>query len=135
MLDHEEEGDEKAEVPNPIHDECFLAGGRSRVFGEPETDKQKRGQTHALPADEHHQVIAGQNQCEHEEHEQVQIGKEAIEAPFFPHIADRINVDHKADARDHQQHHQRKLVKIKGEIDLEAAGPDPGGERFPVRQL
>src|SRR5579864_5835072 len=79
VLDHQEERDEKAEVADAVDDECFLAGGCGGVFGEPEA-------------------------YEHEEHEEVEIREETIEAALFPHIADRVDMNEESDAGDHQQH-------------------------------
>ncbi len=125
MLDHQEEGDEEAEIADAIDDECFFAGGCGGVFREPEADQQVRGETDALPTDEHHQVVLREHQREHEEHEEVEVGHEAVVAVVIPHVADRINVDEEADAGDDQQHDERKLVEVEAEINLEVAGADP----------
>src|SRR5262245_25525916 len=58
------------------------------------------------PTDKQQQIIAGEHQREHEEHEQVQITEEAVETAFLPHIADGVNVDQKSDAGHNQQHDQ-----------------------------
>jgi hypothetical protein len=43
---------------------------------------------------------------------------EAVVAVVIPHVADRVDVDEEADAGDHQQHDQRKLVEIEAEVNL-----------------
>ena len=109
---------------------AFLPASAARVLHEPEADQQIGREADALPADEHQQVVVGQHQRQHEKHEQVQIGEEAVEAAFLPHVADGINVDEEADAGDDQQHHQRKLVELEGEVDLEISSAHPGCERL-----
>ncbi len=99
MLDHQEQRDQESEVADAIHDERFLAGRSGRIFCEPESDQQIRRQPHPFPADKHQQVVAGQHQRQHEEHEQVEVAEEAVESAFFPHVANGINVNQQADAR------------------------------------
>src|SRR5258708_2031520 len=92
---------------------------------EVETDQQVRGQAYAFPPHEHQQVVVGQHQGEHEEHEEVQVGEESIEAAFMCHEADSVNVDEKSDARYHQHHDARQLVEIEAERYVERAGIEP----------
>ncbi len=116
MLDQQKQGDQKSEVANPVDDEGFLPGRRRRIFREPEADQQVGRQPHAFPPDEHLQVVARQHQREHEKHEQVEVGEEAIEAAFLPHVAHRIDVNQEADPGHDQQHHQCELIEIELEI-------------------
>ena len=110
MLDHQEEGNQKTEIANSVCDEGLHASSGSGVFQEVEADQKIRCQTHALPPNKHDQVVVGQDQHEHEKHEQIQIGEEAPEAVILPHVADRINVDEEADTGYHHQHDERKLI-------------------------
>ena len=133
MLDDQEQRDQKSEVADAVDDERFLPGRCRRIFCEPEPDQQIRRQAHALPADEHQQVVVGQHQRQHEKHEQVQVGEEAVVAGVVPHVADGVDVDQESDSGDDQQHDQRELIEIEGEIGVEAAGKsnaraDPVGE-------
>ena len=132
MLDDQKQRDQKSEVADAVDDERFLARRRRRIFREPESDQQIRRQAHALPADEHHQVVVGQHQRQHEEHEQVQVGEEAVVAGVVPHVADGVDVDQKSDSGDDQQHDQRKLIEIESEVGAEAAGANPVREEFLV---
>ena len=134
MLDQQKQRDQESEVADAVDDEGFLSCGGGRVLYEEEADQQIRRQADALPADEHQQVVAGQDQRQHEKHEQVQVGEEAVEAAFLPHVADGINVNQETNAGDDQQHDQRKLVEIEGEVDLEIPSAQPGCEGFDVRQ-
>ena len=62
MLDKQEHADQKSEVADAVDDECFLAGVGGGVFLEPEADQQVRGKSHALPANEHQQIVVRQHQ-------------------------------------------------------------------------
>ena len=125
MLDDEEDADEKSEIADAVDDESFFAGRRRRVFGEPEANQQIRRQAHALPPDEHHQIVVGQHQRQHEKHEQVEVGEEAIVAGIVPHVPDGVDVNQKADAGHDQQHDERKLIDVEGKIDNERTGANP----------
>ena len=46
------------------------------------------------------------------------------------HVADGIDVDQKADPRDHHQHDQRQGVHQEGHLGLEGAGGDPGVQGY-----
>ena len=107
VLDHQEKRNQESKIANPIDDECFLTGRRRRVFCEPEADQQVRRQAHALPADEHDQIVLRQHQRQHEEHEQVHVRHEAVVTVVFPHVADRVDVNEEADAGDYEQHDER----------------------------
>ena len=107
MLDQQKECNKESEVADAVDDECFLTCRCGRVFREPESDQQVRREAHALPANKHHQVVVGEDQHQHEEHEQVQVTEEAVEPVVLPHVADRIDVDEESDTGDDQQHHKR----------------------------
>ena len=90
MLDHQKQRDQESEIADAVNNECFLAGSRRGIAQEEKSNQQIRRQPHAFPAHKHQQVIAGQNQRQHEEHKQVQIAEEAIVATFLPHVSDGI---------------------------------------------
>ena len=69
MLEQQKHAQEEGEVANAVDDECFLAGVGGRIFEKEETNQQIRRQAHAFPAHEHQQIIVGQHQREHKEHE------------------------------------------------------------------
>src|ERR1700674_1534135 len=115
----------EAEVADPIDDERFLPRVRSRFFQEVETDEQITREPHALPTNEEQHVILSQHQDEHEEHEQVQIRKEAVVPALMHHVSGRVNVDQPADTRDNHEHHHGQLIHLKVEACAEITRSDP----------
>ena len=126
VLDHQEHGEQEAEVADAVDDEGFLAGVGGGVLREVEADEQVGGETDALPADEHQQEAGGQHQHQHEEHEEVEVGEEAPVAFFVRHVADGVDVDEEADAGDDAEHDEGEVIDGEGEVDLEAGDGDPG---------
>ncbi len=118
--------DEKAEVADAVDDEGLLARVGGGFLLEPEADQQVRGQAHALPANKHHQRIAGQHQHRHEKQKKVEVGEVPRVAFVVAHVADGVDVNQEADAGDDQQHDQRKLIEDEAEVDVQQAGVDPG---------
>src|SRR6185437_4109909 len=102
---------------------------------EKEADQQVCVESHALPADEHQQIVVRQYQGEHEEHEKVHVCEEAIEAAFMRHVADRVNVNQEPDSGDHQDHHGGELVKIKAKWRREISGGNPGADGLLIRHM
>src|ERR1700690_2850194 len=90
-----------------------------------EANQQIRGEADALPAYKHEQKILRQHQRQHEEHEEIEIGKERPVALLVRHITDRVDVDEEADAGDDQQHDQRELIKRVCKIRVKGRGGDP----------
>jgi hypothetical protein len=104
------------------------------VFFEIEANQQIRSEAHALPTHEHEQKIFREHQCEHEEHEEVEIGEETPVAFFMRHVAHGIDMDEEANAGDDQEHHERELVEGEREIGVEDGGGDPGAVALDVGQ-
>ena len=105
------EADQHRGVADPGRDERLLR--RARVLGllEPEPDQQVRAKPDALPAHIQKEVVVRQDQQEHEEHEEVQVGEEAAVPRIAVHIADRVHVDQQPDAGDDQDHRCRQHVQ------------------------
>src|SRR5258707_5897961 len=61
----------------------------------------------------------------HEEHEEVEVGEETPVALFMRHIADRVDVDQKADAGHDAEHDEGQVVDSEGEADGEAGDCNP----------
>ena len=78
----------------------------------------------AFPADEQHEQRPAEHQQQHEEQEQVEVREVARVARVVLHVADRVDVDQRADAGDDQRHHGRQPVEV--ERDLERAAADVG---------
>ena len=131
--EEQQNADGESEVADARGDERFLPGADRGLLQEPETDQQVAAQAHAFPADEHQDDVRGEHQREHEKDEQVQVGEEAVVALFVGHVAGRIDVHQQADEGDDEQHHDRELVNLQGEIHFELAGGNPGEIAFSPR--
>src|SRR5579863_2306545 len=88
LPDQQEHTNQKSEVTDAVDDKRLLAGIRSRVFEEEESNQQIRREANALPAHEQQQIARRQHQCEHEEHEQIQVAEEAVVTPLTLHVRD-----------------------------------------------
>ena len=74
------------------------------------------------------QVVVGQDQDEHAEHEQVQVGEEPVVALVTAHVADRVVVDEHADRAHHDEHHRGQRVDVVAPLHDERTRPEPGEE-------
>jgi hypothetical protein len=84
----EHDAEHDAPVADAVGDESLLRRVARLLTVDVVADEQVGTQSHAFPADEHQQEIVGQHQRQHHEHEQVQIGEEAVEALIAVHVAD-----------------------------------------------
>ena len=91
-----------------------------------EANQQITAQTDAFPADEEQQIVTRQHQRQHEGHEEVEIGEEAIVAFFVRHVAGCVDVDQRADAGHDHQHDHGQLVDGEIPADVECAALNPG---------
>jgi hypothetical protein len=103
--EHQQHAQDKRGVTDAVDDERLLTRVPGGFFVEVESDQQVTAQPHAFPADEQQQVVAAQHQDQHEEHEQIEIGKEAVVAALMRHVAGSVNVNQRADAGDDHHHH------------------------------
>ncbi len=126
---HQHDRDRHAEIADPVDHEGLLGRDGRTVLVLPETDQQVRGQADTLPADEQHQIVVGEHQQQHRRHEQVQEGEEPAPTLVVRHVADGVDVDQTADAGDQQDEHDRQLVDQQADVDVPAAGGDPGVQR------
>ena len=116
----------KPKSPTRLVTNAFLPATGVRFLLEPERDEEVRAGADALPAEEGEQQVVAEHEHEHREHEQVQVDEELGEPRVAVHVADRVEVDQRADAGDEQDHRHRQRVEQEAEVDLEAAGRDPG---------
>src|SRR5882757_5293090 len=86
-FEEQKHAEHEAEVADAVDDEGFFAGVGGGLFEEVETDEQVAGEADAFPSDEEKNVVGGENENEHEEHEEVEVGKEAVVAAFMRHVA------------------------------------------------
>ncbi len=128
--EEQEHPQHETEVTNAIDDESLLASVGGGFFQEIESDEEVAREADALPADEEKHVVRGQDQDEHEKHEQIEVGEEAVIAPLMGHVADRINVDEPADAGDDHEHDDGELISLEVEARSERACGYPGEVLF-----
>ena len=102
------------EVADAVDDERLLRRARRRGLLVPEADEQVAAQADSLPADVEQQEVVAQDQHQHAEHEQVQVGEEAPEPAVAVHVADRVDVDEEADRADDEQEHRGQRVDQEG---------------------
>jgi hypothetical protein len=126
LREDQEHREHEAEVADAVRDERFLARDRGGVALEPERNQQIRAQADAFPTHERHQEARAEHQHEHRSREQVHVREEAREPLVAVHVADRIQVNERADAGDEQNHRRRQRIHEEAEVDLEPAGLDPG---------
>ena len=85
---------DKTEVTDAIDQEGLHVGKDGAGLVEPETDQQIGHQTHRFPAEEQLQHVVAHHQHQHRESKQRNVGKEAVVAFVFLHVADRVEVNH-----------------------------------------
>ncbi len=95
----------EAEVADAVDDEGLLGRAGRRGLLVPEADEQVAAQADRLPADVQQQEVVGQDQQQHAEHEQVEVGEEAPQPAVAVHVADRVDVDEEAHRAHDQQEH------------------------------
>ena len=123
--EHEEDRDQEARVADAVHHEGL--GGRlgRRHPVVVVADEQIRAEPHPLPPDEEHGVVVAHHQEEHRDHEEVHVGKEAREPFLAVHVADRIDVDQKAHAGDHQHHDAGQRIDQEPQVDRDVTAEEP----------
>ena len=115
----------KPKSPMRLTTKAFLPALAAVGLLKPEADEQIRRETDALPADEHDEHVAGEDQSGHEEEEEIQVAEVARVAGIVVHVADGVDVDEEANAGDDEQHDKRELVEGKRKVDVEGAEADP----------
>ena len=130
VVPDQEGREQEPRVADAVDDERLQArGGLGRVV-EPEADQQVGGEPHALPADEQHHEVLAEHQHEHEEQEQVQVREIARVALVAVHVADRVDVDQRADAGHDEAHHRGDGVEVERSVDVEAGRRRPGEQHL-----
>src|SRR5712671_4985254 len=125
-FEEQEHAEHESEVADAIDDEGFLAGVSGGFAEEIKTDEQVTAESHAFPADEEEHVVGGQNEDEHEEHEEIEVGEEAVIAAFVGHVARGVDVNEPAYSGDDEEHHHGELIDLEVESGAEISGDDPG---------
>ena len=123
--EHQEDRETHPHVTDAVDDERLLGRGRRRGLVLPEPDEEVRREAHALPAQEQAEVVLGQHQHQHRGDEEVEVAEEPAPARVVRHVADRVDVDQRPDARDQQEEHRRQRVVEQVHADVEPADIDP----------
>ena len=119
LLEHQEDGQRQADVTDPVHDERLLGGGGRGRSVRPEPDQQVGRQADALPAGVQGDERVAQHQQQHRRDEQVQVREELAPVGVVRHVADRVDVDQRADTGDQQHEGQRQRVDEQPEVDVQ----------------
>ena len=130
-----DDADEEALVGDAVDEERLLGCEGRRAPRVPEADQQVARQAHELPRPEEDEVAVREDEQEHAEHEEVEVGEEAPATGVVRHVADAVDVDERADRRDDDEEHRGQVVDEEARFDLEVAGRDPRVEREPDAQF
>ena len=123
--DHDEHRDQQTEVTDAVDDEGLLGGQRGAAPLLPEADQQVGRQTDAFPADEQDAVAICQHQRQHRGDEDVHEREEAPPIRILGHVADRVDEDQRAHARDQQGEQDRQLVYQQRGAQVQVTDTDP----------
>ncbi len=126
LAEEQKQPQQETEIADAVYPKRLIAGIGGGFLQEPESDEQIAAQADAFPSHEEHQVVRRQHQREHEKHEQIEIGEESAIAGIVGHVTDGIEMDEPADAGHDEQHDQRELIDLQGEIRAQAPSLDPG---------
>jgi hypothetical protein len=126
--EEQEHAQNEPEVTDAIENERLLAGFGGRRLREPEADQQVRTEADAFPPDEQHGKVRAQHEHQHETGEQVEIGKVArvLGVRFVVHVRDRVQVNQRPDAADHEHHHCAERVEPERQRNLKRPRRKPG---------
>ncbi|BCW92752.1 MAG: hypothetical protein KatS3mg007_0646 [Thermoanaerobaculum sp.] len=136
----QEDGQEKAKVPDAVDDEGFFACGSAPVLGEVVANEEVGAKANAFPAHKEDQEVGPQDEGEHGKHEEVEVSKVAGKAPvaFAVHVAHGVNVNQEPHKGDKEHHDRRKRIQTQGKVNgkwRQLAGHGmPGKRRDPRKQ-
>ena len=122
----------KPQSPTRLVTNAFLpaVAALSRVV--PERDQQVRARADALPPEERDEHVLAEHQHQHAEREQVEVQEELGELRVAVHVADRVEVDQRADAGDEQAHRDAQRIGEEREVDVQTSRRAP--RRTPWRR-
>ena len=131
VVEDHERPDHQPHVSDHVDHERLQPGSGRGVPAIPVRDQQVRGRAHERPADDQQEEIAGQHQQQHREHEVVQVAEVAREPAVHVHVGDRVQVDERGHAGDHEDHEHRQRVnqdRDRGvDADAVVVAPQRGG--------
>ena len=125
----EEHRGHHAEVTDSVRDEGLLASHGRAVARVPERDQEVRARSHAFPAEEGDEQVLAEDEHQHAEDEQVQVQEELRELLVPVHVADRIEMNERANAGDEERHRDAERIRQQRGINLERPDGNPGEQR------
>jgi hypothetical protein len=128
-----EHAEQEAPVPDPVDDERLLSGRGGDRLLVVVADEEVGAQPDALPPDEHEQKVLREDEHEHREHEEVEVGEEARVSGVglvVVHVSRGIDVDQESDERDERGHQGGEGIEPEGDVRREVARVDPARDRF-----
>ena len=134
-LERQEHRDHEARVADAVGDERLLAGRRRRRSGLPERDQEVRAGADALPPEERDEQVLAEDEHQHREREQVEVEEELGELRVAVHVADRVQVDQRADAGDEQAHRDAQRIGEERHVDVQRPDRQPREQRDDVGPL
>ena len=110
----------KPQSPTRLVTKAFLpaVAALARVSNQNEMRKYEQVPTPSQPRNVTSRLLA-EHEHQHREDEQVQVQEELRELRVAVHVADRVQVDQRADAGDEQAHRDRQRVDEEPDVDVE----------------
>ena len=133
--ENEHNAEDKTPVTHAVCDECLLRCITGFLAIKVVTNQQVGTKPDAFPADKHQEKIVGQDQGQHREHEQIQIGEEAIEAFVAAHVADCEDVNQESNERDEESIDTTQPVHRQTKVRAELAHLNPCPEVIEERRF
>ena len=118
--------EDHADVADGVHHEGLATGKHGRGSLEPEADQQVGAEADTRPTNDQPDEIPGQDEQQHRKHEEIHVGEESRVTRVFPHVADRVDMDHEADAGDYEDHQggERVHIQVEGDVEITTLPPD-----------
>ena len=129
----EEDSDEESQIGEARHDKGLLRRGDGLPLRIVEADQQIRADAHQLPEQVHLENIGRHHKSHHTHRKQRQERIVALETPFALHVAQRVDMHHQRDGRDHHEHHHRNRVQQDAHVDMQRTA-DRQPDRIPRNQ-
>ena len=129
----EEDSDEESQIGEARHDKGLLRRGDGLLLRIVEADQQIRADAHQLPEQVHLENIGRHHKSHHTHRKQRQERIVTLETPFTLHVAQRVDMHHQRDGRDHHEHHHRNRVQQDAHVDMQRTA-DRQPDRIPRNQ-
>src|ERR1051325_24375 len=114
--DQQNDSQQKTELADAIDDKRLICGDPIGSFLIPKTDQQERTKTDAFPSDKKQQQVVAHYQEQHEKDEKIQVNKKPHHVLVMLHVAQRIEVNEKADAGYDQKHYRGQCIDLKRDL-------------------